>query len=227
LRNVGLLDGYALVDSPIGKMYVAAGERGITAVMEAQGDAEFERHYRERFQRRVERRDSLAGELQRAVESGKGVAVDLLQCNPFQRAVLEATRRIPAGTVRPYAWIAREIGQPRAVRAVGTALAKNPVPLVVPCHRVVRSDGAAGQYALGADDKVALLEHEGVDVSEVRRRLTTPRFWSEPGDETFCYPYCFVARPLGDRRIIEFSSAREALTHGLRPCETCHPPLAA
>ena len=56
---------------------------------------------------------------------------------------------IPRGEVRPYGWIAAEIGKPRAVRAVGTALGHNPVPLIVPCHRVVRSDGMIGQYSMG------------------------------------------------------------------------------
>jgi O-6-methylguanine DNA methyltransferase len=229
LRRCGLIDGYACVRSPIGIVYAAAGKRGITAVQSARSDAEFERRYLERFGRRVERRDELVADLQCAVEGGVDAAVDLEGCNAFQRDVLEATRRIPAGTVRPYAWIAREIGRPRAVRAVGTALARNPVPLVVPCHRVVRSDGATGSYALGvgAPDKVTLLRHEGVDVDEVRRRMPLQRFWSEEGDSTFCYPYCFAARPLTDRRIVEFASARDAVRRGLAPCSTCHPSLAA
>ena len=142
---------------------------------------------------------------------------------------LEATSRIQPGTVRPYAWVAREIGRPRAVRAVGTALARNPVPLVIPCHRVVRSDGDTGRYALGdgETDKVTLLHGEGVDVAEVRRRVTERCFWSEEGDTTFCLPYCFAAHPLPDRRFIRFESVREALSRGLEPCSTCHPLLAA
>jgi len=227
LRRVGLLDGYALVASPIGEVYVAAGDAGITAVMPAPDAQTFETRYRERFGRRVERRDELAADFERAMGEGRRAEVDLRACPPFQRAVLEATRRIAPGTVRPYSWIAREIGRPRAVRAVGTALANNPVPLVVPCHRVVRSDGETGDYALGAGPKVHLLEGEGVDVGEVRRRMRTRVFWGEEGETTFCYPYCFPAHSLPDRKLIEFASAREAVARGLTPCETCHPPLAA
>jgi len=227
LRRVGLMDGYSRVASAIGPVYAAAGARGISAVMEAPSDAAFARMYHERFGRRVERRDELAPVLARAVEDGRSAQVDLSACNAFARDVLEATRRIPPGSVRPYGWIAREIGRPRAVRAVGTALARNPVPLVVPCHRVVRGDGKTGEYALGAGDKVVLLEHEGVDVTEVRRRLSSHRIWSVEGEASYCYPFCFAARPLPDQRIVEFASVREAVERGLRPCTTCHPPLAA
>src|SRR5439155_456458 len=73
-----------------------------------------------------------------------GVSVDLSTVPDFQRRVLEAARQIPFGEARPYAWVAAQIGRPRAVRAVGTALARNPVPLIVPCHRVWRSDGGLG-----------------------------------------------------------------------------------
>ncbi|NTV29772.1 MAG: MGMT family protein [Candidatus Omnitrophica bacterium] len=69
----------------------------------------------------------------------------------FERAVLAATLTIPFGETRSYAWVAGKIGCPKAVRAVGTALRKNPWPLIVPCHRVVRSDGSPGKYA-GKDD---------------------------------------------------------------------------
>ncbi|HSE06226.1 MAG TPA: methylated-DNA--[protein]-cysteine S-methyltransferase, partial [Methylomirabilota bacterium] len=78
------------------------------------------------------------------------VPVDLAAVPDFQRRVLEAARMIPFGEARPYAWIAARIGHPRAVRAVGTALGRNPVPLILPCHRVWRSDGGLGGYIFGA-----------------------------------------------------------------------------
>ena len=228
LRRVGLIDGYALVSTPIGPRFVAASEAGITAVAQAGPEAEFVRYYRERFGRAVERRDELAPALQAAIDNGKEAAVDLQMCNSFQRDVLEAARASPAGRVRPYAWIAERIGRPAAVRAVGTALANNPVPLVIPCHRVVRSDGSIGQYALGTEKKATLLEHEGVDLDEVRRRMSTRDVWYEEGEETFCRPFCFDARPLTpDYHIVVFKSAAEARAHGLVPCTTCHPGVAA
>ncbi len=70
---------------------------------------------------------------------------------PFQCKVLRVTLEIPLGETRTYAWVARHIGNPKAVRAVGQALRKNPYPLIIPCHRVIRSDGSLGKYA-GKDD---------------------------------------------------------------------------
>ncbi len=130
--------------------------------------------------------------------------------------------------MRPYAWIAETIGKPKAVRAVGSALAHNPVPLVIPCHRVVRSDGASGDYVFGSHDKAKLLESEGVDLHEVYRRLHDHgnRFWTTEGDDTYCRPYCFDARPLAES-FIEFRSAAQARAHGLVPCRTCQPLAAA
>ena len=90
------------------------------------------------------------------------VDVDLGSLTPFARDVLVKAGDIPFGEVRSYGWIAQEIGRPAAVRAVGSALGRNPVPVVVPCHRVVRTDGAVGHYAFGQAMKLQLLEMEGV-----------------------------------------------------------------
>ena len=70
---------------------------------------------------------------------------------PFEWAVLKATLEIPFGETRSYQWVARRIGKPGAVRAVGSALRRNPWPLIIPCHRVIKSDGSPGRYA-GKDD---------------------------------------------------------------------------
>ncbi len=78
----------------------------------------------------------------------------------FQKKVYTVVKEIPCGETRSYAWVAQEIGKPRAVKAVGTALKRNPFTIIVPCHRVVRSDGSLGNYALGADLKKKLLEIE-------------------------------------------------------------------
>jgi O-6-methylguanine DNA methyltransferase len=82
----------------------------------------------------------------------------------FSEAVLEATRRIPRGKVATYSDIARAIGKPKAARAVGSALRKNKTPIIIPCHRVVRSDGRLGGYS-GSASKESLLKSEGVRVS--------------------------------------------------------------
>ncbi|HEU4841381.1 MAG TPA: methylated-DNA--[protein]-cysteine S-methyltransferase, partial [Ilumatobacteraceae bacterium] len=88
------------------------------------------------------------------------VAVDLRLATGFRREVLEHLRVIPFGATESYAVVAGAVGSPRAVRAAGTACATNPVPVVVPCHRVVRSDGTIGRYRGGVEAKRALLALE-------------------------------------------------------------------
>lgn len=88
-------------------------------------------------------------------------AIDLdLEGTPFQRAVWQAIREIPAGRTASYRDIARAVGRPAAVRAVGTATGRNPAGIAVPCHRVVRSDGSLGGYGGGLDRKQWFLDHE-------------------------------------------------------------------
>jgi methylated-DNA-[protein]-cysteine S-methyltransferase len=97
-------------------------------------------------------------------------AIDLSRVGgDFRRRVLETCRRIPAGEVRTYGQLARECGSPGAARAVGSAMASNPVPGLVPCHRVVRGDGTLGEYSAGGSRrKRAMLLHEGVVVEDDR-----------------------------------------------------------
>ena len=87
---------------------------------------------------------------------------DLRGGTPFQIAVWEACLTIPAGKTRTYADLAKAIHRPNAVRAVGTALGANPIPVLIPCHRVVRTDGSLGDYAFGLPIKERLLDREAV-----------------------------------------------------------------
>ncbi len=95
--------------------------------------------------------------------SGQGMApqIDWDGISGFRRAVMEETLRIPAGQTRSYGWLAERVGSPRAARAVGRVMATNPMPFVVPCHRVVASDGSLGGYGAGLALKEALLRLEG------------------------------------------------------------------
>ncbi|MDA0998895.1 MAG: methylated-DNA--[protein]-cysteine S-methyltransferase [bacterium] len=86
--------------------------------------------------------------------------LDLYSLTPFQREVLHATLAIPYGESRSYAWVAQQTGRPKAVRAVGQALNRNPIPLLIPCHRVISSSGALGGFGSGVAVKSALLAHE-------------------------------------------------------------------
>ena len=93
-------------------------------------------------------------------------AVRLDLCSPFQQQVLRADHAIPRGSVSTYRLIAEQIGNPRSARAVGTAQATNPFPIVIPCHRVIRSNGALGGYGGGTEMKRTLLEREGVVIKK-------------------------------------------------------------
>jgi O-6-methylguanine DNA methyltransferase len=94
-------------------------------------------------------------------------ALDYGRATPFQRQVWEATRSIPYGETRSYSWVADQIGKPAAVRAVGQALGKNPLPIVVPCHRVIASDGSLCGFGGGLEMKRDLLQLEGLITREL------------------------------------------------------------
>jgi methylated-DNA-[protein]-cysteine S-methyltransferase len=101
------------------------------------------------------------------------VELDLSRVPPFHRRALEACRLIPYGQTASYADLARAAGNASAVRAAGSAMANNPLPLVIPCHRVLRADGSIGGFSSsrGIDEKIRLLRHEGVVVSEPRTSI--------------------------------------------------------
>lgn len=160
-----------LDQSPLGPVWLAAGPRGLVAV-EYNGSEENFRAYLAKVTngrpQRSANKVAAAKELVRAYLSGESsrleLDVDLSGITPFQRRVLEETRKVPRGQVSTYAEIARRIGNPKAVRAVGQALRRNPVPIVVPCHRVVASNGTLGGYGgeMRSRRKVELLRLEGV-----------------------------------------------------------------
>jgi len=153
---------------PFGTFYVAFGSMGPAFARIAASPEAFERdaaRYLGTSVRRAARPRWLTDAIGGAVRLRRafGGPVDLERAGPFEKEVLAALRRIPAGEVRTYGEIARAVGQPGAARAVGAACARNPVPLLIPCHRVVRSDGGLGGYSLtgGVGLKRRLLDAEG------------------------------------------------------------------
>jgi O-6-methylguanine DNA methyltransferase len=144
------------------------------------------------------------------------IPVDLSGLPDFQRSVLRAARRIPFGETRPYAWIATEIGSPRAARAVGTALGRNPVPLIVPCHRVLRSSGDLGGYGLGVGLKRLLLHLE----------RSTPVLEGNSRTGVVCRVGCSGTRRTPTDRRIVFAAVQDARSVGYRPCRDCLPGTA-
>jgi len=159
---------YCGVSTPIGRLLVAAGDEGLVRVSFRQSEASFVAELRRRLRAPVERSSSRTSEIVhqlRAYFAGTrrtfDVPIDLRHITPFQRRVLQATAEIPVGQVVSYHDIARRVGRPRGSRAVGQALGRNPVPIVIPCHRVVASGGSIGGYGGGLRIKRKLLRLEG------------------------------------------------------------------
>lgn len=229
MRQTDLADDYSLIEGPTGPAYVAWNGRGITAFVptEAVGSRDdFEtRHPREAtFVDAPPKR--LEKHLERTIETGRlgRLPVDLSSIGEFQRKVLEKCSEIPPGEIRPYGWIAREIGNPGAVRAVGTALGRNPVPVLIPCHRVVRTDGRIGNYAYGSPMKRSLLEHEGLDPEAIETQARHGvRLVGSDTTGIYCYPTCRHAKRITDAHRVEFRSDAAAENEGYRPCKVCRP----
>jgi O-6-methylguanine DNA methyltransferase len=153
---------------------VASTDQGIAYLRAGLDPEEFAVGFRARFGRPVVPGRQPPSGLLAALRAEPGgleqLRFDLSGLTGFARDVLDATRRIPAGQTRPYSWVAGEIGRPRAVRAVGSVLGRNPVPILIPCHRVTRSDGELGGYMFGTPAKERLLRAERADVEGPRRR---------------------------------------------------------
>lgn len=165
----GLLDvAYRTVDSPLGSLLLAATPRGLVRVAfenEADDDvlAELASRVSPRVLHAPARLDAVARELDEYFAGRRrsfDLPVDLALASGFRREVVQALPRIGYGSTASYREVAEMVGNPGATRAVGTACARNPIPLVLPCHRVVRADGTIGDYRGGHDAKVALLELE-------------------------------------------------------------------
>ena len=166
----GLVDlAYDLADSPVGKLLLATTERGVCRIsFEPEPDLDqLARTFGSRVLRVPGRLDALQRELDEYFE-GRRHEFDLdldLRATPFQATVLQELARVPYGRVETYGSLATRIGKPRAARAVGGALNRNPIAIVLPCHRVVGTDGSLVGYAGGLDRKAQLLQLEGALVS--------------------------------------------------------------
>ena len=154
---------------------------------------------------------------------------DVLMRSDFQRTVLRATAEVPYGTVVTYQGIADTIGQPKAVRAVAQALRHNPVPIHIPCHRVIGSDGSLTGYAGNLVElKQKILAIEGIPVVATGKGLTIPRARMYVGwrrDRCFCRPDCATLKDqsAGDRAFLP--SRARASEMGYEPCDVCQPDI--
>ena len=171
---------YTCFPSPVDTLGVVATDLGVCRLDLKVEPSAFrgvlEQRYRcsvrEDNRRFTEIRDALDGYFRGTVTEFPG-KIDFVEGTEFQRRVWRTLLTIPYGQVRSYAWVARQIGQPKAVRAVGQANGRNPVAIIVPCHRVIRNDGTIGGYGSGIDVKQALLKREGVSLTEMEQHLGT------------------------------------------------------
>ena len=174
---------YTRIDSPIGELILAATSEGLREIEFGShlSESDFVARQRERGVEpvRLERIEDATSEVQAVLRRAASelneyfggrrarfdVPLDWGSMAPFQRAVLEATATVPFGHLETYAGIARKIGKPAATRAVGNALGRNPIPVIVPCHRVIRSDATIGGYTGGLGIKHRLLAIEGITLT--------------------------------------------------------------
>jgi AraC family transcriptional regulator of adaptative response/methylated-DNA-[protein]-cysteine methyltransferase len=166
-KGEGVRIAFSVVGSELGKMLVATTPRGVCAVRFGDSEAGLVRELKQEFSAAGFTRDDrgispIAQQVQQLLR-GKSAAINIpldVQGTAFQQIVWKALRQIPRGQTRSYSDVAKTIGKPRAVRAVASACASNPVALVVPCHRVVQKSGSLAGYRWGIKRKAALLEME-------------------------------------------------------------------
>ena len=155
-----------VVESPLGTLYVAISDQGLCR-LDFSPDLDTFLNTLDplaRTERNPTALEPVAGQLREYFAGARfrfDLPLDLRRLTPFQQRVLQTTRQIPAGNVWTYRQVAQIIGKPQASRAVGQALGRNPIPIVIPCHRVVRSSGELGGYRGGLDRKRHLLRLEG------------------------------------------------------------------
>lgn len=228
LTEAGVGDSYARFDTVIGAVYVAWNRNGVSAAARSRSAAEFEDYFRKEVRRPLRPGQPpahLAHQVSEELSGRRTMRFDLRGLTEFEQAVLRKAREIPFGQIRPYSWVAREIGHPAAVRAVGSALANNPIPYFIPCHRVVRADGVIGNYGGGGPEaKKAMLSHEGVQVQQLAELARAGiRYQAMKTTGIYCYPTCYHGRHALDRNRVWFHDAAEAKAAGYRPCKTCRP----
>jgi methylated-DNA-[protein]-cysteine S-methyltransferase len=146
-----------------------------------------------------------------------------LVVNPFQRKVLEKLQAVPFGALISYQGLAGAIGSPSSARAVGNALHNNPVPIYVPCHRVISSDGRIGGYGGGTRRKLQLLRSEGFVLGENAVRVPKNVVRGHRTTQIYCRTSCRAAARAGRGRMFFFADQSAARQAGLRPCKICRP----
>ncbi len=151
-----------------------------------------------------------------------GRQVDLtLAASAFQKRILDQLRNVPCGALISYRALGKLAGCPNGARAVGNALHKNPVPIYIPCHRVISSDCGIGGYAGGRARKTKLLHSEGFRLGDEEK--ISIAFFGHTRTNIYCRLRCRSASRIDRTRILYFAGAEEAKRAGMRPCKICRP----
>jgi O-6-methylguanine DNA methyltransferase len=228
-----VVDSFDRVEAGGREVWVAFSEGGIRMISARTID-DLRARYAKRYGRDLQRAE-IPAPLKREVAaalSGQGVGkphIDLGDdASELETAVMRALGSIPVGEVRTYSWVAQQIGRPKAVRAVASFCARNVVPFVVPCHRVVPTGGGVGEYAYGSRMKRDLLASEGGggDALETLAREGV-RYIGSRTTKIYCFPTCRDARRIREENRVPFRGASEAAQKGFRPCQRCRPVAAA
>jgi methylated-DNA-[protein]-cysteine S-methyltransferase len=221
-----------VVSSPLGDLLVAVTDQGIAMIhyLAGAGDlASTIEKLRPRLDLAEDRRmiEGVAVEVRRYL-AGEAEAlrrdVDLsLAGSSFQQKVLRKLREVPRGAVISDQALGAAAGSSKGARAVGNAMHNNPVPIYVPCHRVIASGGGLGGYGGGAHRKLQLLRSEGFDLGDNAVRLPSTSVWGHKGTRIYCRAGCRTAARVDRNRILFFADPKEAQHAGLRPCKICRP----
>src|SRR5580704_4044242 len=218
-----------VIDSPMGRLFIADGPRGIVSIhfMDGKGPEPLEM-MRGKFdvvedQAAAER---IGEEIRRFVAGDREALthdIDLsLVESDFRRRALTKLRKVPLGSVVTYQGLARALGAPDAQRAIGSAMGSNPVPIYVPCHRVIKSDLSIGNYGGGVERKLKLLRAEGFAVGK-DLRVPAHAVMGHQRTHIYCRPQCPAAKRADTGRMYIFADSERARGAGLRACKICRP----
>ena len=220
-----------MIESSVGRLFVAESDRGLLGVhySDTGDDTAMIDAIRQKFDLRedTEAARRILDEIERALTGDNDAVahrrIDYsLVTSPFQRRAFARLRQVPAGGVVTYHALAAAIGAPSGQRAVGNAMATNPLPIFVPCHRVIKSDGSIGNYGGGVERKLKLLRAEGFRIDK-GNRVPSEAVYGHWQSRIFCRPECSAVSRSDRKRWIIFSDASRANASGMRPCKLCHP----
>jgi methylated-DNA-[protein]-cysteine S-methyltransferase len=218
--------------SPLGDLLVATSDRGIVLnhyVGDAGDIAAIIARLRSYFDLVEDRGPAKeVGEQVRRYLAGEATALDrkidlTLASTAFHKKVLTALMAVPRGAVLSYQALGAAVGAANASRAIGNAMHNNPVPVYVPCHRVIASGGGIGGYGGGIARKLRLLRAEGFAVKEPASRLGGDAVWGDRQTRVYCRSGCVVASRAAAARMLLFANEQAARTAGMRPCRICSP----